>query len=1056
MTALDSLRLVGSVVERKYRVDRAVAEGGFGVVYQGHHLALGVPIALKVLRPSLRVDREVFVDLLSQFRDEANVLTRLRRSSVVAVLDSGVSTLGEEGLELPWMVLEWLEGETLNADLARRRGEGGRTRAECMTLLRPALEAIAEAHELNIAHRDVKPSNIMLVPAKGGLSPRVLDFGIAKMMEPGDAGASAGATATDSNLRAFTAASAAPEQLSGARTGPWTDVYALGLLLTEVLTDRPPIATHDPNERYRIAFAEERPTPASLGVDVGAWEPVLHRALAVRPADRQRDARVLLAELDEALTATAAPAKTAPAPGPRESRSVRRRVAAVAAAAAVSALLLAGVGASRSWQARPAKPSASTSSATPPLVIVSEFRVDGAAETTVKTRRVAAAFAELLAEQLRAGASMLIPAADARAAMLEATGLESNARGATPAQLAQLRATAGADVVVGGEIAGEGGALRVQLDLFDAAHGVALSRVSLAGPASDINALVREAGARVRQELGRPALSAEDLAQVRSSLPESAEAAMVYVEGLSLLRTYRFHDATEHFEEAHRLAPKFVPALAALARARLKLGEQARAREAADRAAELAAELPRGEQLAVVALAAETRHDWGAAVENYRALAQFYPDRSDYVASLARALVGAGKGNDAVVLLESAKKKTQNDWDRMRLDLVASYAYSRQSQDGPSLVAAREAEELASKVGARVPRADAVLEQAHAHHRAGRLEEAEALFTRAREIYVEVKDEDNVLGCDAGLAEIARSRGDVARAIQLGEGIVLAHKKTGNLYRIARETVSLGLVHASIGHLAKARELCDEGGLAYIEAHDREGEAYRLLNLAELDLMLGNLEGVAAGLRGGRALHAEIKHASGVAEADGAAAHLAWYEGRVADAQAAYEVAYTEAAATNESGLLGEIALDRARLAFDRRSPVEGARFEDAEKAVTASSDSRLLALLDVHAARRALAAGDRLEGRRLALSAEERARKAHAIDAVVLALAIGLDAVDEGRDARRVELAAKVEELEALEPKIAALLALGRASRGAEATAFAARARALAKAHRMVVPSRW
>src|SRR5262249_29889249 len=155
---------------------------------------------------------------------------------------------------------------------------------------------------------------------------------------------------------------------------------------------------------------------------------------------------------------------------------------------------------------------------------------------------------------------------------------------------------------------------------------------------------------------------------------------------------------------------------------------------------------------------------------------------------------------------------------------------------------------------------------------------------------------------------------------------------------------------------------------------------------------------VADKLRQGRAIHVEIKHAAGVAEADGVLAQLAWYEGRLADAEAAYEVAYAEAAAAKEAIILAYIALDRARLAFKRRSAAEGAGFEDAERAVTAASDLRLLALLDVLAARRALARSDAAEALRRALSAEDRARRSHALDAVVLALATLLDVTPEGR----------------------------------------------------------
>lgn len=298
----DPFAIVGTLVERKYRVDRVVARGGFGVVYAGHHLGLDVPVAIKVLKPASETSDDAFIDLLAQFLDEARTLARLRHPNIVAVLDAGVAHLDDMPAGVPWMVLEWLEGETLRDDLTRRRGRGGRTPVECMDLVRPILEAMADAHHAGIAHRDLKPSNVMLAPSRRGVVARVLDFGIAKLMQPdGSEAASSGDTATESRVSSFTAASAAPEQLSGARTGPWTDVFALGLLLTELLTDAPPLPTDDPNEHYRAVFAPERPTPRRLGVDAGAWERVLSRALAVRPSDRQANARELLEELEREL-----------------------------------------------------------------------------------------------------------------------------------------------------------------------------------------------------------------------------------------------------------------------------------------------------------------------------------------------------------------------------------------------------------------------------------------------------------------------------------------------------------------------------------------------------------------------------------------------------------------------------------------------------------------------------------------------------------------------------------------------------------------------------------
>lgn len=1043
----DPLGLVGTILERKYRVDRLVAEGGFGIVYKAHHLALGMPVALKILRPALSAEQDAFVELMSQFMEEASVLSRLRGASVVAVMDAGVASVGSQPAGLPWMALEWLEGETLKEHLARRRGQGGRTMAESMELLRPVLEAIAEAHELKVAHRDIKPSNIMLVPTKGGASLRVLDFGIAKIMTVDGDRASNGETATDAGSRAFTPASAAPEQLSGSRTGPWTDVYALGLLLTELLTDRPPVAAYDANERYRVAFAKERPTPGRMGIDVGPWEAVLTRALAVRPSDRQHDARALLDELEAALaTATGTAGGVAGVQRKERRRASLHRFAFVLAAVG----MLVGAGGAADQATRRMGDSKAALPGQRPLVIVSAFRARGTAGAEPRTRRLAATFAELLSEQLRVGDGVRIPDADTRVAMLQASGLDMNEPVVSPALLSRLRTTTGADVVVGGEITDDHGTLAANVELYGS-RGEILARISLSHPASDVHAFIREAGARVRRSLGRPALSTEDERALSSTLPESAEASMVYVEGLSAMRMFHFRTAADRFEEAHRLAPRFAPALSALAKARLRLGEQVSAQEAAREATRLSASLPRGDELGVHALAAETRHDWATAVDDYRALVRFYPDRVDHMTSLARALIGVGKAKDAIGLLEDAKKKQGSDWDRMRIDLVQVFAYTRQSQDAAAMEAAREAERYASGVGARVPLADALFQQAWVHLRAGRLADAEALFGRARAVFAEVADDGSVLRCDAGLVEIAQARGEIERAIALGERIVAAYRASGNLYWLARETVSLGLVHASAGHLGKARALFDEGGRTFIEAHDREGEAYRLSNLATMDLWTGRLDGVADKFRQAREIQQEIKHPSGVADADGGLAQLAWYEGRLADAEAAYELAYAEASAAKEANVLAAIALDRARLAFERKSAAEGACFEDAQKAVTASSDLRLLALFDVLAARRALARNDGHEAARRARSAEERARRSHALDAIVLALATLLDVTPEQREARRAELSAKLDQVEALEPAIEASLSLSRASTSKDAVAFAKRGYQMANAHGLV-----
>ena len=138
----------------------------------------------------------------------------------------------------------------------------------------------------------------------------MLDFGIAKIMVD-DQSPNTGNTRTES-APAFSPAYAAPEQVAFSRTGPWTDVHALGLILAEVMTDEPPFSDPDPEAHlFEQVMSRRRPTPASKGRDVGLFEPVIAKALSLSPRDRWKNAGELLAALEEAAAGRAASPATA-------------------------------------------------------------------------------------------------------------------------------------------------------------------------------------------------------------------------------------------------------------------------------------------------------------------------------------------------------------------------------------------------------------------------------------------------------------------------------------------------------------------------------------------------------------------------------------------------------------------------------------------------------------------------------------------------------------------------------------------------------------------------
>lgn len=306
----DPLALVGTTLDGRYTVDAFVASGGFGLVYRARHLGLRTQVAVKVFRPNGRLTEDESREMREAFAREAQLVAQLDHPAVVRVRDFG-SLRAHTGDVLPWMVTDWVDGVTLDTDLAQRRGRGGRSRAECLRVLKPVFEALIYAHGLGIAHRDIKPANMMFTLATRDSGPeassvpllKLLDFGIAKEMSPEEE-ASDGFTSTRSTRIAYSPKYGAPEQFGSARTGPWTDIHAMALVLTEMLTDQAPYLGTTLAEVTLAAPRPERPSPRRHGVDVGPWEPVLARALALRPSDRFASMREFLAALEGSTSAS--------------------------------------------------------------------------------------------------------------------------------------------------------------------------------------------------------------------------------------------------------------------------------------------------------------------------------------------------------------------------------------------------------------------------------------------------------------------------------------------------------------------------------------------------------------------------------------------------------------------------------------------------------------------------------------------------------------------------------------------------------------------------------
>jgi serine/threonine-protein kinase len=270
--------MIGETVNN-YRITSLLGEGGMGAVYAAEHPFMGRKAAIKVLRREFAED----VSLVERFMNEARAANAIRHPNIIDIIDVGRLPSG-----IPYLMMEFLEGESL----AHRLTRGALGVPEAVDIMLQTTAALAAAHGKGIVHRDLKPDNLYLVPddsASNGIRVKVLDFGIAKLR----ADMSGGMAKTQAGSLMGTPPYMSPEQCRGVSedVDHRTDVYAMGIILFEMLCGEPPFMSAGWGDVVLAHLTKPPPSPRTRNASIPeSIEVVIMKALAKAPGERFQSA----------------------------------------------------------------------------------------------------------------------------------------------------------------------------------------------------------------------------------------------------------------------------------------------------------------------------------------------------------------------------------------------------------------------------------------------------------------------------------------------------------------------------------------------------------------------------------------------------------------------------------------------------------------------------------------------------------------------------------------------------------------------------------------------
>jgi eukaryotic-like serine/threonine-protein kinase len=833
-----------------YFIEACIGRGGMGAVYLARRAdqVFERHVAIKMIRRGM--DSELVV---RRFRHERQILASLEHPNIAALFDGGTTGDG-----LPYFVMEYVAGTRID----RYADEHRLSTIDRIRLCLPILDAVQHAHDRHVVHRDIKPTNVM-VSAEG--HPKLLDFGIATILNPGAEGPS---TVTSLG-RPMTPDYASPEQIRGESVSMATDVYALGLLAYELVTGHRPyrLVKRTPEEIARVVCEQdpERPstviaqvetstredgttetiTPATVSetregtIDVlrqrlsGTLDDILLKALRKEPHERYASVAAFAEDLRRYISE-----QPVAVSWDRRRYRARRLLIRYRTAMAVATLVIVAMAATAVLTSRRSPEAATVAEngtgnpqqvAPRPSVAVIGFRnLSGRpADEWLST-----AMAEMLTTELAGdGQLRVLPAERVARATVDlgqpaAITLSQDA-------LDRLRNALASDwLVFGAFIINEGTAPRtVRIDVRLQRAGQDPISVSSTGDQAELFALVARVGQELRAHLGLHESPADTTRSVRAAFPQTAEATRLYAEGTARLRVLDAVGGKDLLEQAAAREPSNPMIQSALAASWTSLGYDARAASAAQKAFDASGDLAREQRLNVEGRLYSAQRKWPNAVDVYRTLWGFFSDNVEYGLQLASAQTAAGQAADALKTIEAMRLLRAPQNEDPRIELEQAQASTALGNFPRELEAAQLALRRAESGGTRHLIARARLLEGRSYFNQGQLRPAEQSLEMARKTFVEIGDRAGAASALNSLAAVVGDLRDLPRAVRMHEEALRASEQIGDRRGMASALNNVGIVLKDQRRFDEARQAHERALALRREIADRRSIAISLSNI---------------------------------------------------------------------------------------------------------------------------------------------------------------------------------------------------------------------------------